>query len=90
MEAATGKFPLYSEDQDGELTFWQMMKYLTEKDLPGLDETFSQEFRDLVQKCLRKQGGTRPTATELLKHPFTVKYEKIDQRHLKKWIQTLN
>ena len=36
MEAATGKFPLYNEDQSGDLTFWQLMKYLTEKDIPTL------------------------------------------------------
>jgi serine/threonine protein kinase len=86
MEAVSGKFPLYNEDQGGDLTFWQLMKYLTEKDIPTLGESFSEELRDFVSKCLRKQGGTRPTAGELLKHPFTTKYEKIDQRHLKKWI----
>jgi hypothetical protein len=54
MEAATGKFPLYNEDQGGDLTFWQLMKYLTEKDIPKLAETFSEELRDFVSKCLRK------------------------------------
>jgi serine/threonine protein kinase len=62
------------------------MKFLTEKDIPALPEAYSPELRDFVVKCLRKQGGTRPTATELLKHPFAAKYEKVDQRHLKKWI----
>lgn len=94
VESALGKFPYpYENDEDGvvELGFWELMKYITLKDTPTVPaDKFSEPFRDFISKCLRKQGGTRPTASELMKHPFIAKYEKVDQRHLKKWIRTIN
>ena len=96
VESALGKFPYpYDEDlQNGqpvELGFWELMKYITLKDTPQLPaDKFTEDFRDFTSRCLRKQGGTRPSASELMKHPFYLKYEKVDQRHLKKWIKTIN
>ncbi len=96
VECALGKFPYpYDEDlQSGlpmELGFWELMKYITLKDTPQLpSDKFSGDFRDFLSRCLRKQGGTRPSASELMKHPFYLKYERVDQRHLKKWIKTIN
>lgn len=59
--------------------FWELLKYITLKDTPKLPmDKFSEDFRDFISKCLRKEGGTRSTASELLRHPFIVKYEKID------------
>lgn len=82
VECALGKFPYpYEDDPDGakELGFWELMKYITLKDTPKLPEDkFSAEFRDFINRCLRKQGGTRLSAAELLKHPFSAKYEKVD------------
>lgn len=34
---------------------------------------FSSEFNDFLSKCLTKFPGTRPSAAELLKHPFILK-----------------
>jgi len=33
-------------------------------------EKFSPEFNDFIAKCLVKDPSARPTAAELLKHPF--------------------
>ena len=66
------------------------MKYITLKDTPKLPDGFSEEFQDFISKCLRKQGGTRSSATELLRHPFIKKFEKIDTKHLRRWIKTIN
>lgn len=40
---------------------------------PRLDATFSEEFRDFVAKCLVKRASQRPTAQQLLEHPFIKK-----------------
>ncbi|KAJ3003894.1 putative protein serine/threonine kinase, partial [Thoreauomyces humboldtii] len=37
---------------------------------PELDGDFSPEFKDFVAKCLAKRPSQRPTAAELLQHPF--------------------
>jgi hypothetical protein len=58
------------------------MKYITKKPSPKLGPDFSEDFQDFVSICLRKKGGTRSSATELLKHPFIRKFEKVDKKHL--------
>lgn len=91
VECALGRFPYPDPDDEvKELGFWELMKYITLKPSPKLPDSFSEAFKDFVSICLRKQGGTRSSASELLKHPFVKKYEKMDTKHLKAWIKTLN
>jgi serine/threonine protein kinase len=70
IEAATGKFPYHSDDK--KLTFWDLKKRITENASPTLpkDKAFSKDFNDFISICLRKCGGTRGSATQLLLHPF--------------------
>jgi serine/threonine protein kinase len=37
---------------------------------PVLEGSFSSEFKDFVEKCLQKEASKRPTAQQLLDHPF--------------------
>ena len=37
---------------------------------PVLEGSFSNEFKDFVAQCLKKEASERPTATQLLEHPF--------------------
>ncbi|KAI9011534.1 kinase-like domain-containing protein [Gaertneriomyces semiglobifer] len=39
---------------------------------PALDASYSSEFRDFLSKCLAKRPSQRPSAAELLRHPFVV------------------
>ncbi|OQR85175.1 severin kinase [Achlya hypogyna] len=45
---------------------------------PSLDGDFSPKFKDFVAACLKKDAGTRPTALELLKHPFIASRQAKD------------
>ena len=51
------------------------MFLITTKELPTLQapEQWSEELREFQQCCLQKDPETRPTASELLHHPFLEK-----------------
>lgn len=57
---------------------------ITTKGIPGLKhpEKWSTEFKDFVAQCLEKEAENRPTADQLLFHPFIVKYADIPESNL--------
>lgn len=57
---------------------------ITTKGIPGLKhpEKWSTEFKDFVAQCLEKESENRPTADQLLFHPFIVKYAEIPESNL--------
>lgn len=61
-----GRFPYPDPDDDiVEMNFWELLKYITVKPSPRLGDEFSEDFRDFVAICLRKERGTRTSASVL-------------------------
>ncbi|XP_070053292.1 mitogen-activated protein kinase kinase kinase YODA-like [Nicotiana tomentosiformis] len=47
-----------------------MFKIGNSKELPAIPEHLSDEGKDFVRKCLQREPRHRPTAAQLLEHPF--------------------
>eukprot|EP00250_Pteridium_aquilinum_P005821 c15855_g1_i1 orf=395-2476(+) len=66
IEMATGKPPWSQQFQEVAALF----HIGTTKSHPPIPEHLSHEAKDFLLKCLKKEPHLRPTATELLQHPF--------------------
>eukprot|EP00271_Cylindrocystis_brebissonii_P013001 TRINITY_DN3253_c0_g1_i1.p1 TRINITY_DN3253_c0_g1~~TRINITY_DN3253_c0_g1_i1.p1 ORF type:complete len:284 (+),score=50.14 TRINITY_DN3253_c0_g1_i1:855-1706(+) len=71
LECGTGVFP-YNADKGPVNLMLQVME--DPSPTPPADQ-FSAEFRDFVDACLIKDSFKRPTAEQLLSHPFIKKFE---------------
>ncbi|XP_020539546.1 mitogen-activated protein kinase kinase kinase YODA isoform X2 [Jatropha curcas] len=47
-----------------------MFKIGNSKELPAIPDNFSDEGKDFVRQCLQRDPSHRPTAAQLLEHPF--------------------
>ncbi|XP_022878807.1 mitogen-activated protein kinase kinase kinase NPK1-like isoform X2 [Olea europaea var. sylvestris] len=66
IEMATGKAPWSQQYQEVAALFY----IGTTKSHPPIPEHLSAEAQDFLLKCLQKEPDLRPTASDLLKHPF--------------------
>ncbi|KAK6117251.1 hypothetical protein DH2020_049016 [Rehmannia glutinosa] len=66
IEMATGKAPWSQQYQEVAALFYVG----TTKSHPPIPDHLSVEAKDFLLKCLQKEPDMRPTASELLKHPF--------------------
>ena len=70
-ELATGSAP------HADLHPMRVLFVIPKQDAPRLPEdgAFSDEFRDFVARCLHKDAASRPSAAELLEHPFVTRFD---------------
>ncbi|XVF38159.1 hypothetical protein REPUB_Repub20aG0076000 [Reevesia pubescens] len=68
IEMATGKPPWSQQYQEVAALF----HIGTTKSHPPIPEHLSFEAKDFLLKCLQKEPGLRPTASDLLQHPFVI------------------
>ncbi|KAL6532321.1 hypothetical protein OROGR_014291 [Orobanche gracilis] len=76
IEMATGKAPWSQQYQEVAALFYVG----TTKSHPPIPDHLSIEAKDFLLKCLHKEPDLRPTASELLKHPFVT--EESRRSHL--------
>ncbi|KZV46278.1 mitogen-activated protein kinase kinase 6-like [Dorcoceras hygrometricum] len=73
FECAAGEFPYTANEGPVNL----MLQILDDKSPSLSEEIFSPELCSFVNDCLQKDPVARPTAEQLLSHPFVTKYEDI-------------
>ncbi|XP_077253552.1 mitogen-activated protein kinase kinase 3 [Tasmannia lanceolata] len=72
FECGTGEFPYTANDGPVNL----MLQILYDPSPSPPKNSFSLEFCSFIDACLQKNADVRPTAEQLLAHPFITKYEK--------------
>jgi len=91
VEMALGKYPYLDPGVDkNKLSFWDVLECISSKPVPKIPDTFSNEMKDFIAICLRKEAGTRSSASELLQHKFVKKYAKVGLSSFKSWLQCLD
>mmetsp|Transcript_28361 Transcript_28361/g.52224 ORF Transcript_28361/g.52224 Transcript_28361/m.52224 type:complete len:485 (-) Transcript_28361:332-1786(-) len=74
IELATGIYPY--DASGGPL---QLMIHVLQEEipLPKISDGFSPEFRDFIDRCMKKDPMQRGTAEQLISHPFITKYAPV-------------
>ncbi|KAI9596073.1 kinase-like domain-containing protein [Syncephalis fuscata] len=84
MEVAEGRFP-FPPQGHRPLAMFELLDYVVTMPVPELGADWSDELRDFVRCCLRKDPNQRPTPKQMLTHRFVVQssQQEVD---LKTWI----
>ncbi|KAL9314646.1 hypothetical protein ACSQ67_020098 [Phaseolus vulgaris] len=80
LKCATGQFPYAPPDQrEGWENLFQLIEIIVEKPSPTApSEDFSPEFCSFISACLQKNPRDRPSARDLINHPFINLYEDLN------------
>ncbi|KAG9157440.1 hypothetical protein Leryth_010281 [Lithospermum erythrorhizon] len=80
LECATGQFP-YSPPQPGGNwdNVFELMTSIVGQPAPSApSDLFSSQFCSFISSCLQKDPQNRPSANELMRHPFITMYDDLD------------
>mmetsp|Transcript_26274 Transcript_26274/g.23154 ORF Transcript_26274/g.23154 Transcript_26274/m.23154 type:complete len:164 (+) Transcript_26274:41-532(+) len=91
LECALGRYPYFEPGRDYKnIQYFDLLEMISKSPVPDLPkDKFSDNIRDFVAICLRKEVGTRSSAAELLRHPFVKKYAAISRSSFIKWLETV-
>lgn len=57
-----------------------MFKIGHSKELPAIPEHLSDDGKDFVRRCLQRNPSDRPSAAQLLEHPFVKNATPLERR----------
>ncbi|KAK2960395.1 putative Mitogen-activated protein kinase kinase 1 [Blattamonas nauphoetae] len=87
FELAVAHYP-YPPSENGQMGFWELLDLIVQKPAPSLStDSFSKEISDFVAKCLEKEEKDRPSASDLLNHPFLAESNCATTADIQKWIK---
>ena len=76
LELYMGRYP-YTEFQPGQvLPFFSLYNAIVRNDPPQAPPECSWYFKDFIAKCLTKDVASRPSVSDLIRHPFAAMYEE--------------
>lgn len=78
LECAIGQFPYpLPEQEDG--GFFTLMQTIVDQPPPSApSDRFSPEFCSFISSCLQKDPKARPSAQQLMEHPFLSMYDDLN------------
>ncbi|PWZ20797.1 Mitogen-activated protein kinase kinase kinase 3 [Zea mays] len=74
IEMGTGRHPWHQYEH-----VHAMFKIVNTKDMPEIPERLSKEGKDFLSLCLKRDPAQRPSATQLLRHPFVQDNQAISR-----------
>ena len=70
---------------------WIVHELIENNPVPQLDKNiYSQDLIDFINQCLIKDTKKRPTAAQLMNHPFIQRYENSKKEDLANWLKNIN
>ena len=75
LECSTGRYP-YDASQGTMQLMIQLME--DECPLPDVGDNVSPALRDFIERCMQKNPMKRPSAMELLRHPFILQAKNVN------------
>ncbi|KAK9765661.1 MAP kinase kinase (MEK) [Basidiobolus ranarum] len=83
IELALGRFPF------PQLSVFELLQFIVDEELPTLPTAeFPEDFVDMTNLCLIKDPQSRPTPTQIMKHPY-VQRAKTEKFNIGKWINSI-
>eukprot|EP01059_Diplonema_ambulator_P029179 TRINITY_DN4838_c0_g1_i2.p1 TRINITY_DN4838_c0_g1~~TRINITY_DN4838_c0_g1_i2.p1 ORF type:complete len:332 (+),score=69.22 TRINITY_DN4838_c0_g1_i2:273-1268(+) len=94
VECITGQHPFKSFGADGKVNYWDLFTSIDKAEVHYLDtmrDGVSGNMVSFVRKCLEKDKDTRPSAAELLRHPWIASLSDAEASEIiRPWAEELS